>query len=412
MDNAEHKIIKLLLDKQFYEENKHRVVRTMFPDSLSTIYDTIIEGHRRYARSMTLDELRALHMTLNPAMTRAQRNNISELLVDIQNDEALGPDIAKDVLQYLWKNEVFRQVAEIAVDGMAGKVESLQPIQRIFEQHGEDFLPVEDVVEVDSDLDAIFDGLQDRAHWRFNLPSLTKHIPGAAGGDFIIVFARPEVGKTAFHVSIACGPDGFCSQGADVHILGNEESGVRTLARAVSSWTGMTADQINENRDMVRPLWNSLREKYHLIDHTDMTMERLDAYCKRHKPDILIVDQLDKVHLTGSFARVDQKLREIYRQAREIAKRHNCLMVGVSQASADAEGKTKLSYAMMEESKTGKAAEADVIIGIGKRSADEERTPSEAEDRLRFLTISKNKLTGWHGTVTCVLENDISQYHA
>jgi hypothetical protein len=58
----------------------------------------------------------------------------------------------------------------------------------------------------------------------------------------------------------------------------------------------------------------------------------------------------------------------------------------------------------MEGSKIGKAAEADFIIGISKSG-----TPL---DPMRTLTVSKNKLTGWHGQVVCSLDADIARYEA
>ena len=87
-------------------------------------------------------------------------------------------------------------------------------------------------------------------------------------------------------------------------------------------------------------------------------------------------------------------------------KRHNLFGIGISQASADAEGKTSVTYAMMENSKTGKAAEADLIVGIGKSDI------TDNTDKKRYLTISKNKLTGFHGKIVCNLDTDLSRYTA
>ena len=126
-----------------------------------------------------------------------------------------------------------------------------------------------------------------------------------------------------------------------------------------------------------------------------------------NKPDILIIDQLDKLNVSGTFARTDEKLREIYLKFREICKRHDVFGIGISQASADAENKTNVTYAMMENSKTGKAAEADLIIGIGKSDITDNQRYSR-----RYLTISKNKLTGFHGNIVCNLETATSRYTA
>ena len=59
---------------------------------------------------------------------------------------------------------------------------------------------------------------------------------------------------------------------------------------------------------------------------------------------------------------------------------------------------------MMENSKTGKAAEADLIIGIGNR------TSNDAENNMRILNVNKNKITGWHGDKSCVIDRYLSRY--
>jgi hypothetical protein len=76
----------------------------------------------------------------------------------------------------------------------------------------------------------------------------------------------------------------------------------------------------------------------------------------------------------------------------------------MSQASNEARGKTRLSPFEMEGSKIGKSAELDLIIGIGALESDGE------PDMTRYLTIGKNKLNGYHGTVTCYLQGEISRY--
>ena len=83
-----------------------------------------------------------------------------------------------------------------------------------------------------------------------------------------------------------------------------------------------------------------------------------------------------------------------------MAKRHECALIAVSQASADAAGRTRLDFSMMENSKTGKAAEADLIIGIGKHGQD---ASEDEPDTMRFLNVSKNKLSGYHGVIPCNL---------
>jgi hypothetical protein len=92
-----------------------------------------------------------------------------------------------------------------------------------------------------------------------------------------------------------------------------------------------------------------------------------------------------------------------------IAKQYGCAMIYMSQLSADAEGKILLNQSMMEGSRTGKAAEADLMVLIAKNPVVEGQ---EEEDTQRHLNIVKNKLTGWHGVVHCDLNYKTARYTA
>ena len=81
----------------------------------------------------------------------------------------------------------------------------------------------------------------------------------------------------------------------------------------------------------------------------------------------------------------------------------------MSQLSADAEGKVLLNQSMMEGSRTGKAAEADLMVLIAKKPVTDSK---EEEDTQRHLNVVKNKLSGWHGIVHCELDYKTARYQA
>ena len=95
--------------------------------------------------------------------------------------------------------------------------------------------------------------------------------------------------------------------------------------------------------------------------------------------------------------------------ARQIAKQYECAVLYMSQLSAEAEGKIVLNQSMMEGSRTGKAAEADLMILIAKNPPVEGQ---DEEDAQRHLNIVKNKLSGWHGNVHCELDYKTARYIA
>ena len=115
----------------------------------------------------------------------------------------------------------------------------------------------------------------------------------------------------------------------------------------------------------------------------------------------------DKFAKTGGFARTDEALKANAIHARQIAKQHECAIFYMSQLSADAENKVVLNQAMMEGSRTGKAAEADLMILIAKNPPVEGQ---EEEDTMRHLNLVKNKLSGWHGIIHCELEYKTARY--
>ena len=120
-------------------------------------------------------------------------------------------------------------------------------------------------------------------------------------------------------------------------------------------------------------------DEYYFTNHS----ERIDEGCY-HK----IQETLDKINVSGTYARTDEKLRQIYTSVREIAKRRDCAVIAISQASADAHNRNSISFDQMENSKTGKAAEADLIIGIGRNAN------TDLENKVRTLCVSKNKING------------------
>jgi len=401
-------MIQLLLSKEFFEANKYRVRESMFDDSdYKQIYKSILRAHEKTDEDITMQDVSALYEIDNPSESRAKKENIRILLRELDNKPTLSPDVAEEVLQSAWRQDVGRSIMDMGNDILNGYTQELTPLKRLLEKTKDDFTPNIDIKPCTKDVFELLKENEADTRWTFNVRALRDKLPGVAGGELCIIFARPETGKTASHVSFCYGPDGFAEQGASVHTFVNEEKATRTMLRAMSAFTGITREEIYEDPRFVANEWRTIHDNVNMFDAQGVTIEQIDAYCENHKPDVLVVDQLDKVQVAGNFSRTDEKLREIYTQAREIAKRHDLAFIAISQASADAEGKTKLNPTEMEGSKTGKFAEADIIIGIGKHDTS---GVDEEPDYTRHLTIGKNKITGWHGTIICEIQPKLSRY--
>ena len=399
----EKQLINLLLDKDFYEENKSRVSKTMFTNGTGTLYETITKAHANSDTSLSIDEISTLHTEVyNPALTRVARDNFSDLLEEVRNQKP-NKKIAVTILESLHKQAIAKQIAVKATEMYNNTNDTtFNDIQTLIDESNG--VNKEEYENVTDDIHLLIDALKDNTKWKFNLSELRDRVNGIGDGNFLIVFARPESGKTAFWVNMVAGQGGFASQGAKVCALINEEPAIRTQMRLVNAHTGMSFAEIKNNPTKAGESWASIKDNMRILDTVDWSLDKIDSYVAKEKPNVLIIDQLDKVHVTGTFARTDEKLRAIYTGAREIAKRRSCALIGISQASADASGRLDLTFDMMENSKTGKAAEADVIIGVGFSNN------LDVDQDLRSVAVSKNKITGYHGKITCKIIPELSRY--
>ena len=402
----EKQMIRLMLNKKFYTQYKGTLSPTVFAGDISSLYETIQKSHEKYEEDLKIDELYSLHTAIfNPALTRAAKEKFSELIEDIREVQEPNKEIAKDIMRILSDRDLAQRIAVEATEIFNGKEANFTDITGMIDKHKKN-VDEDKVPAVTNDVGEVLDLLDVTTKWKFNIPVLKECVGGIGGGNLMIAFARPETGKTAFWVSLCTGPEGFAEQGAKVHAFINEEPAIRTQMRAISCYTGMTREEIIQEKDVAKRVWAEIKDNIRMFDTVDWSMEDIDSHCEKHKPDIIVIDQLDKVNVTGTFARTDEKLRKIYTNVREIAKRRNCAVIAISQASADAHNRDSISFDQMENSKTGKAAEADLIIGIGRNAN------KDTENKIRILCVSKNKINGYHGEPVCEIRRSISRYEA
>lgn len=407
MDNQ---IIRALLDHDLFTVMKPRLGEKLFGDEHRELYEVLVKAHEKYGRSVTTDELFLLWQMQNPVATRAERNRIDDLIESIDRSEAPNEDVTKDLIDFLWRREVGRQVANLGLEMSEGVDEAMLRLQNLMDKTKDGFVPDDFGDPTTTDLDVLLAMTGDDARFQFNIPTLSQHVYGIGRAEFGIVFATPETGKTAFIVSLMAAPNGFADQGALVLYLGNEEATRRTMLRAYQAWTGMTREQIAGNPARAKEKFEEIRPNLIMKDIQEWDLTKIEQYILKLRPDVVIIDQADKVQISGAFNAGHERLRALYNRLREMAKKAECAVIGVSQASAEADGKSRLNYTMMEGSKIGKAAEADLIIGIGRM--DSGSIDNDEPDRTRYLTVSKNKLSGWHGTVLCQIEAEVSRYVA
>jgi len=401
-------LIRSLMNRSFYDDHRGaKCPDKLFSKDVRKIKQAIDSAMTKYERTVTPDEIEALFLSNNPTMTTAQKQAYSALFFKIKKEAPMGSDVANEVLSKLFQQVIGEEIANLGFDYVNGDKASLEPLRNMLEQYGDDFIPNLNVEWDDIEIETLLARADLEARWTFNVPTLTRKVEGVNAGHLIEIGARPNTGKTSFHASLIASPQGFAHQGANCIILCNEEGYHRVGARYLTAATGMTMKEIKDNPTKARDLYAPVKERIKIKDATGRDMAWVESICKTYKPDIVLLDMGDKFAKTAGFARTDEALKANAVHARMIAKQHECAIFYMSQLSADAEGKVLLNQSMMEGSRTGKAAEADLMILIAKNPPVDGQ---EEEDSQRHLNVVKNKLTGWHGVVHCELEYKTARY--
>jgi replicative DNA helicase len=402
----EIELIKTLLNHEAYQSTQAKLRQSIFSEDGADLYVLLKDAHEKYEADLKPEDLYSIWLSKNPVATTSEINEFRDNIDDLKRAEAITSEVATDVIESLWRREIGRDIANIGINMSEGDTSALLKLQSLIEKISGSYMPDEFGEPTTDNIYELLAETSDDNRWKFNIETLARHVYGIGPAEFGIVFARPETGKSAFLISIIAGPGGFCQQGAKVLYLGNEERTTRTKLRAIQACSGMTREEITNNPDLAMSKYQAIKDRLIMKDVQEWDLDTINAYCEKIKPDAVFIDQADKVTISGQYNSSHERLRELYRSLRELAKRHDCALVGVSQASAEAEGKTRVDFSMLEGSKTGKAAEADLIIGIGKASSGDDNEP----DNRRFINVSKNKLSGFHGYVIAMIEPEVSRY--
>lgn len=205
---------------------------------------------------------------------------------------------------------------------------------------------------------------------------------GLLRGHHVVVFARPEVGKTMVVINMVAG---FLRQNLRVLYVGNEDPVNDLVLRVISRLTGMTTHDILA--DPQRADGEARARGYDnliLASLAPGTVKEVEALMLEYKPDVVVVDQLRNLNSFGKEENLTRKLEQNAMGVRALGKKYQSLMVSVVQAGDSATNKAVLEMGDVDSSNTGIPATADVMVGIGMTTEDE-------QCNRRVFSLPKNK---------------------
>ena len=397
----EQKVLALCMKAHFWNKAKNILEPDMFPKEWMQVVHSLFYAQKHYGGDITIDELLSVHRDLNPALPESTKESTESLIHSLADVDLPNQDIAFDVIKNFWRRDKAKHIGNKALAIWTGEGGDFTELQRLIDlAASEDVNSHETFSIVDEDLEELVKYTQRPSEFKFTLEQMAARISGLNRGDLGIVFARPEVGKTTFCCFLVAE---YIRQGHFVFYWANEERASKIKLRIITSYLKKSVQDVESNIENSLESWAKVKDNLVVFDSVGTSIEEVDSYCGLNKPAVVIVDQLDKMKILGQFGRGDERLKALYGYAREIAKRNDCLVWAVSQAGYEAEGNQIVDYSMLDGSKTGKAGEADIILGIGKNVDD--------EDTTRFVNVSKNKINGFHGFITVDINKDVGRYY-
>ena len=230
--------------------------------------------------------------------------------------------------------------------------------------------------------------------------SLNDRIDGGlVRGDMVIVGGRPEAGKSAFCITNMAG---MAYRGQKVLYAGNEDAAQRIIVRTISCLTGRSKAAIIQDPEGTMQLARQRGYNNLVFAHPVNTVPHLRALIKKHKPDVVVVDQI-RNYRVKSENRTGQ-LEQSTIAVRGLAGEFNCAIIAVTQVGDSGEGKLRLSMGDIDSSKTGIPGACDVMILIGVDSNFDAANS-------RMLNLPKNKSGGGHDSWACRIDPTISRYY-
>lgn len=404
LDNrAWDEVADIINEKDFYRHDHALILRAI--DALSQDgqpYDVVTVSEWLGARNEldSIGGLAYLSILANDTPTavnvKAYANIVREYsilrsLIQVGNEISAsafdaGGKPSKELL-----DEAERKVFKIAEQG-AGNREGFEAINELL---GRAVKRVEDMYRSGEAITGIATGFT----------SFDEKTSGLQKSDLIIVAGRPSMGKTSFAMNLA--ETAALNGGHSVAVFSMEMPGEQLALRMMSSLGRIDSHSLRtgklDDQDWPRLISavNMLSKAKLFIDDTaSLTPTDLRARTRRlkreHGLDLVIVDYLQLMQVSGSTENRATEISEISRSLKALAKELNVPIVALSQLNRSVEQRPDKRPVMSDLRESGSIEQdADVILFIYR---DEVYNPDSADKGVAELLIRKQR-NGPIGTV-------------
>lgn len=365
-------------DREVYEELNKYKIRKDLSDQGQVLWDLFTEYYKADAKAITIDKA-----ILFGALERRvpKHYELFKTVID-----AFEPTSAPNLLQEIIAQRKERVSLELTQALTTRNDDSAFALWKEWELLSTGELESTDNSEIiiAPDLKPIFEGRTKDHRIPIYPQVLTDHLEGGAlRGHHIVIFAPTDMGKTFFVLNMI---RGFIEQKYRVLYVCNEDPVSDLIERFLVCLTNKDKWTIRKHYDKAQTFAEKLGwDNLIWAELSPGTFLEIDGLIEKHKPDILVVDQIRNLDM-GEKDSV-KSFEQAAKGMRNFAKRNDLLSVSVTQAADSATGKAILGRGDIDNSNVGIPGTADLMLGIGA-------TQEQEVAGTRTLSFPKNKISG------------------
>jgi replicative DNA helicase len=224
---------------------------------------------------------------------------------------------------------------------------------------------------------------------------IDKTLSGLQRGDFIVIAARPSMGKTAFALNIGQ----YASKTASVAIFSLEMARKQLMERLLAAKCLIKLNDIkngNLKEEELSKLLESTKDLVNrkaFIDDKSTSLSEIKAKCRHLKIkkglDVVIIDYLQLIEGTENSYSREQEIAKISRELKKLAKKLDITVVALSQLSRATEQRSDHRPILSDLRESGSIEQdADIIMMLYR----DEYYKRDSEDKnIAEVIVSKNR---------------------
>ena len=229
---------------------------------------------------------------------------------------------------------------------------------------------------------------------------LDKKTNGLSKSDFVIIAARPSMGKTAFALNIA--QNAALKSNAHVVIfsleMSKEQLGMRMLATEarVDSMKLRTGEvTVDDLEDIQNAISTMSKASIEIDDTPGIGVMEIRNKCRRiaaRKPiDLIVIDYLQMMTNGASIENRQQEVSNISRYLKQLAREMSCPVVCLSQLSRAVEQRPGKHKPVLSDLRESGAIEQDADIVMFLYREDYYRDKDDAPNNECEVIVAKNR---------------------